>query len=103
MQGNDGANERRKIDDHQLIVRLDRHRSSKLLDADVGKKIKNVLKVIHDLMVDGQFATAHSTQIRLDTLKTIEKALERRHLDCNALRQRPNAHVFDIPRKNKYD
>ena len=53
MQGDDRTDERRQINNEHHVVSFHGKGTNKLFDARVREKIKDVLKLVDDDMVDG--------------------------------------------------
>ena len=82
VQGEDGSDETAQVDDQRLIVGL--HPESRPLDLglsrvtiEVGQEVEDVLQVVHDLMVDGEFTLADEGEVIPDFDQSRMEPLER--------------------------
>lgn len=105
MQSQHRSNQTTQVDDQRLIVRLDPKRRPldlglSRIPVQVGQEVENVLQVVHDLMVHGQFTLAHEGEVIPDLDQPRMETLERGDLGRDSVGQAAELmRRFNVPQE----
>lgn len=104
MQGDDGADKGREVDDQQSVVGGGRERTldargshaAELRRLEVREQVEHVLEVVNHLMIHGQLALDDRGEVVLDLEQARLEPREGRQLGGDARGERPDGEGRDV-------
>lgn len=66
----------------------------------IWQEVEDVLQLVNDLVVDWKFPCCYSFEVRANIQQLWVESFKAVNLVCDALRQRTNCCIFDIPGKS---